>query len=36
MEQLQQMLNQEENQTPLLTNSQNSTVESPRVSSLNL
>ena len=35
IEQLQQMLNLEENQTSLLTNSQNSTVESSRVSPLN-
>ena len=36
LEQLQQMLNLEENQTHLLMNSQNSRVESPRVSPLNL
>ena len=36
IEQLQQMLNLEENQTSLLTNAQNSTVESPRASPLNL
>ena len=36
IEQLKQMLNLEENQTSLLTNSQNSTIESPRVSPLNL
>ena len=36
IEQLQQMLDLEENQTLLLTNSQNSTVENPRVSPLNL
>ena len=36
IEQLQQMLNLQENQTSLLTNVQNSTVESPRVSPLNL
>ena len=36
IEQLQQMLNLEENQTSLLTNAQNSTVQSPRASSLNV
>ena len=35
-EQLQQMLNLEEDQTTLLTNSQNSSVENLRVSPLNL
>ena len=36
IEQLQQMLNLEENQTSLLTNVHNNTVESPRVSPLKL
>ena len=36
IEQLQQMLNLEENQTSLLTNTQNGTAESPRMSPLNL
>ena len=36
MEQLQQMINLEENQTSLLTNTQNSPTESPRASPLNL
>ena len=36
IEQLQQMLNLEENQTALLTNAQNSSAESPRASPLNL
>ena len=36
IEQLQQMLNLEENQTSLLTNAQNSPAESPRASPLNL
>ena len=36
IEQLQHMLNLEENQTSLSTNSQNSSVENPMVSPLNL
>ena len=36
IEQLQQMLNFEENQSPLLSNAQNSPAESPRASPLNL
>ena len=36
IEQLQQMLNLEESQTSLLTNVQNSTIESPRASPLNV
>ena len=36
IEQLQQMLNLEENQTSLLTNVQNSPVERPRASPLNI